>query len=147
MPKGIAAHYLVHGDAASLQAIGEMADHLAQPWLRENNWANLFDPTFSEGREIARSLEALTQAIVIGAPSPDGLNYQSLAASLVDRMIWDLPEPDGSYPRIASGSALDGQGVDKPFMNGLVNEALINYYEQVEADPRIIPMIKKNLDY
>src|SRR5215211_26224 len=37
--------------------------------------------------------------------------------------------------------------ISKPFMNGLVNEAMIDYYEQVNPDPRIITHVKANLDY
>ena len=163
MPKGIAAHYLHNGDQASLTAIGKMADQVVNPWNTENNWANLFDPHQSEGREQARTLETLTQAILIDAPSvgvpniqpngedwgvSGGNDFRALAKSLVDKiLISDFQKADGSRPHYVDGPAADGSPIDKPFMNGLVNEALINYYEQVEADPRIVSFIKSNLDY
>src|SRR5215203_101719 len=68
MPKGITAHYLLNGDAASLTAIGKIADGVCIPWNCNNNWANLTDPHFAEGREQARALETLTQATLIDAP-------------------------------------------------------------------------------
>ncbi len=153
MPKGLTAHHLLNGDAASLVALGNMADNVCSPWNSNNNWANLFDPTFSEGREIARTLETLTQAILVGAPSdgvpsrgmPGGHDFRAMAASLVEKILTGgMQLADGSRPREASGG---GTALDKPFMNGLLNEALINYYEQVEADPRLVGFIKKNLDY
>jgi hypothetical protein len=153
MPKGITAHYLLNGDKASLTAIGKMADGVCSPWNSNSNWSNLFDPTFSEGREIARALETLTQAVLVQAPSagfetrPGGNDFPAKAKSLVEKILTTMQLPDGSRPRFASGTDFEGKAVDKPFMNGLVNEALINYYEQVEADPRIVPFIKANLDY
>jgi Ca2+-binding RTX toxin-like protein len=163
MPKGIAAHYLLNGDQASLSAIGKMADQVVNPWNTENNWANLFDPHQSEGREQARALETLTQAILIDAPSvgvpniqpngedwgvSGGNDFRALAKSLVDKILTSgFQHADGSRPNFVDGTAPDGAPIDKPFMNGLMNEALMNYYEQVEADPRIVSFIKANLDY
>jgi Ca2+-binding RTX toxin-like protein len=163
MPKGLAAHYLVNGDQASLTALGKMADEVVNPWNTENNWANLFDTHQSEGREQARALETLTDAILVGAPSvgvpniqpngedwgvSGGNDFRALAKSLVDKVLTsDFQHADGSRPNYVEGGTADGHPIDKPFMNGLMNEALINYYEQVDADPRIIPFVKANLDY
>src|SRR5215217_5068069 len=145
MPKGITAHYLLNGDAASLTAIGKIADGVCIPWNCNNNWANLTDPHFAEGREQARALETLTQAILIDAPSQDGHDFRAMAKSLVETLLSDQ-HADGSRPSYVTTTP-DGKPIDKPFMNGLVNEAMINYYEQVEADPRIITYVKANLDY
>jgi hypothetical protein len=163
MPKGIAAHYLINGDEASLTAIGKMADQVVNPWNTENNWANLFDPHQAEGREQARALETLTQAVLLDAPSvgvpniqpngedwgvTGGNDFRALAKSLVEKILTsDFQKPDGSRPHYVDGAAVDGSPIDKPFMNGLMNEALMNYYEQVDADPRIVEFIKANLDY
>jgi Ca2+-binding RTX toxin-like protein len=163
MPKGIAAHYLLNGDQASLSAIGKMADQVVNPWNTENNWANLFDPHQSEGREQARALETLTQAILIDAPSvgvpniqpngedwgvSGGNDFRALAKSLVEKILTSgFQHADGSRPNFVDGAGPDGAPIDKPFMNGLMNEALMNYYEQVAADPRIVSFIKANLDY
>ncbi|MDW6023072.1 hypothetical protein SAZ10_15025 [Mesorhizobium sp. BAC0120] len=163
MPKGIAAHYLLHGDQESLDAIGKMADQAVNPWNTENNWANLFDPHQAEGREQARTLETLTQAIILDAPSngvpniqangedwgvQGGNDFKALAKSLVDKILTsDFQHADGSRPNYVEGTTADGSPIDKPFMNGLMNDALINYYEQVDADPRIVDFIKANLDY
>ncbi|PZV37164.1 hypothetical protein B5V02_17840, partial [Mesorhizobium kowhaii] len=163
MPKGITAHYLLNGDQASLSAIGKMADQVVNPWNTENNWANLFDPHQSEGREQARALETLTQAILIDAPSvgvpniqpngedwgvSGGNDFRALAKSLVEKILTSgFQHADGSRPHFVDGATPDGAPIDKPFMNGLMNEALTNYYEQVDADPRIVSFIKTNLDY
>jgi Ca2+-binding RTX toxin-like protein len=163
MPKGITAHYLINGDQASLTAIGKLADQVAGGWNRDNNWANLFDPHLSGGREQARSLETLTQAIIIDAPSvgvpkiqangddwgvAGGNDFRVLAKSLVEKILTSgFQSADGSRPNYMEGAAADGSPIDKPFMNGLMNESLINYYEQVDADPRIISFVKANLDY
>ncbi|MBT1159334.1 M10 family metallopeptidase C-terminal domain-containing protein [Aminobacter anthyllidis] len=163
MPKGITAHYLINGDQASLTAIGKLADQVVGAWNRDNNWANLFDPHLSGGREQARSLETLTQAILIDAPSvgvpkiqangedwgvAGGNDFRALAKSLVEKILTSgFQSADGSRPNFMEGAAVDGDPIDKPFMNGLMNEALINYYEQVDADPRIVQFVKSNLDY
>ncbi|MBB6469917.1 Ca2+-binding RTX toxin-like protein [Aminobacter lissarensis] len=163
MPKGITAHYLINGDQASLTAIGKLADQVAGAWNRDNNWANLFDPHLSGGREQARSLETLTQAIIIDAPSvgvpkiqangddwgvAGGNDFRALAKSMVEKILTSgFQNADGSRPNYMEGAAADGSPIDKPFMNGLMNESLINYYEQVDADPRIISFVKANLDY
>lgn len=163
MPKGITAHYLINGDQASLTAIGKLADQVVGAWNRDNNWANLFDPHLSGGREQARGLETLTQAILIDAPSvgvpniqangedwgvAGGNDFRALAKSMVEKILTSgFQNADGSRPNFMEGAAADGAPIDKPFMNGLMNEALINYYEQVEADPRIVPFVKANLDY
>src|SRR5215211_26225 len=89
MPKGITAHYLLNGDAASLTAIGKIADGVCIPWNCNNNWANLTDPHFAEGREQARALETLTQAILIDAPSQDGHDFRAMAKSLVEKLLSD----------------------------------------------------------
>jgi Ca2+-binding RTX toxin-like protein len=163
MPKGITAHYLINGDQASLTAIGKLADQVAGAWNRDNNWANLFDPHLSGGREQARGLETLTQAILIDAPSvgvpklqangedwgvAGGNDFRALAKSLVEKILTSgFQSADGSRANFMEGAATNGSPIDKPFMNGLMNESLINYYEQVDADPRIIAFVKANLDY
>ncbi len=158
MPKGLTGHYLINGDHSSLTAIGKMADQIAAPYYLARNWANLFDPRKSEGREQARALETLTQAIIVNAPSvgvpniqpngddwgvAGGNNFRALAKSLVEKTLTsDYQKADGSRPSYAGD-----QIVNRPFMNGLMNDSLIIYYEQVEADPRIVSFIRKNLDY
>jgi hypothetical protein len=130
MPKGLTAHYLVNGDDASKVAIGRMADDLmSDGWHSDNNWANLFDSSYSEGREQARVLEILTQADLIDAPTQNGWNWRTMADSLADKFL------DTNYR------------APQPFMQGLVNEALINYYEQVNPDARIIDYVKGQIDY
>lgn len=145
MPSGIAAHFIINGDEASRTAVGRIADRFASDYNRANNWANLTDPYLSEGREQARALEAFTTAALINAPSAGGNDFRALATSLVEELVSDQ-RPDGSRPSYRSRDAA-GNPLDKPFMNGLLNEAMINYYEQINPDPRIIAYVRANLDY
>ena len=128
-----------------------------------NNWANLFDPYQSEGREQARALETLTQAILVDAPSVGvaeypaqwrglgsggGNDFRALAnvAGGEDPNI-RLPACRWLTSKLCGGPRGGWKPIDKPFMNGLMNEALMNYYEQVDPDPRIVQFIKANLNY
>ena len=161
MPKGIAALYLKTGNKAALTAIGKIADNMVNPWNTEFNWKNLFDPKQAEGREQARTLEALTMAILLDAKSvgvpniqangedwgvSGGNDFRALAKSLVNKILTatNFQKPNGSRPNFVEGGTA---AVDKPFMNGIMNDALIDYFYMVEPDPRIAPFIKKNLDF
>jgi hypothetical protein len=153
----------VNGDEASRFAVIKVADLQAgdSSYWAQNNWANLVDPTQTEGREQASVLEAFVLAYQVGGPDPvwrqygpDGTvwgefggnnDWKAIAGSLVDVLL-TKQDPSGGrfYKRDKTSGAYT---VDKPFMNGLMNEALINYYERVNPDPRIVDLIAKNVKY
>ena len=49
---------------------------------------------------------------------------------------------DGAY-RVRNSQC----GYNKPFMVGMLNDALIRYYEMFEQDPRILDAVKRSADY
>jgi hypothetical protein len=71
---------------------------------------------------------------------PGGNDWGALLHSSLDKIL-SSQRADGAYPFYAAG---DGQ---QPFMVGLLNDALMEYYTKFEADPRILGAVKKSLDY
>lgn len=150
---GIALHCLVSGDAASGEALGRVADLFAIPHnIKE--LANLGGEM--DNRVQARTLEVLLLAWQIGAPSlgvpevqsdgsdwgiPGGNDWARILRTAL-RQILATQSPDGAY-RFQQAQC----GLNKPFMVGLLNDALIQYHDRFEADPRILPAVKRSLDY
>jgi hypothetical protein len=150
---GLALHCLIAGDVLSGEAVGRAADLFSLP----DNIAALADLKGEMDNRIqARTLEALLLARQIGAPSlgipdkqpdgsewgiPGGNDWASLLRRSLGRILASQ-SPDGAYrfQQIQCGYNL-------PFMVGLLNDALIQYHDQFEADPRILPAVKRSLDY
>jgi hypothetical protein len=134
---GVALHYLVTGDSEDLKAVGKVADVLSNPWYL----LNLGDVNAEmDNRTQARVLEALLYAAKLNAPSDVGNDWNALAKQALDKIL-SSQASDGGYH-----FAVDGGNV-KPFMVGLLNDTLIQYYSNVSADPRIVQAIKSSLDY
>jgi len=152
MMAGLAIHYRLTGDQESRRAIGALADGFALPYYLNN----LGDVNAQMDNRIqARVLNSFLYAWQIGAPSlgvpniqPDGSDWgtpgsNDWASLLRDALnkILSSQSADGAYRWV-------GQcGYNKPFMVGLLNDALIEYYEKFDKDPRILSAIKKSLDY
>jgi hypothetical protein len=139
--EGIALHYLLTRDEASRIAVGRMADTLAYPYYMNS----LHDVSAEmDNRMQARVLQALVMANSINAPRgsyPTG-TWPGLAREALNKIL-SSQSADGAYRFQQSGQC----GYNKPFMVGLLNDALIQYYRVFEADPRILPAVKKSLDY
>jgi Ca2+-binding RTX toxin-like protein len=116
--------------------VGKLADQFAfwPSHLGDNNYA------YMEGRIQARVLEAFLTAEKIGAPSAAGNDWSQLLHTSLSQIL-STQSPDGAYNFKARG------GYNSPYMTGMVNEAMIDYYENFEADPRIITAVKKANDY
>jgi hypothetical protein len=150
---GLALHCLIAGDVLSGEAVGRAADLFSLP----DNIAALADLAGEMDNRIqARTLETLLLARQLGAPSlgipdkqpdgtdwgiPGGNDWESLLRMALGRILVSQ-SPDGAYrfQQIQCGYNL-------PFMVGLLNDALIQYHDQFEADPRILPAVKRSLDY
>jgi len=136
-PEGLALHYLVTGDEQSREALAQLADVQARTWLD-----NMMTTQYQDGR-----IQGRTVLTVLMADLVDARPIRDWAADTrfgVDELIkW--------YE--ASGS--DGSWDMKSYCNGQANfqvahallEALIRYYDLVEPDPRIPPIVKASLDY
>jgi hypothetical protein len=140
--EGVELQYWLTGDPRALQAITNQAS-----WMM-----GAFPPAFlapgaefQEGRIHARVLMALSIATELGLsgtqPAPGGVtwDYKANARATVD-MIRLAQQADGRRNGVECGR-------DFPFMAGLVNNALIFYYEHMDADARIPGMVKDNIDY
>ncbi|WP_445505202.1 hypothetical protein [Microvirga sp. G4-2] len=132
---GVALHYLATGDTASRTAVGKVADNFAVEYYLDglgNVQAEM------DNRMQARVLESFLYAKKINAPSSNGNNWDSLLHSSLNKIL-SSQGADGGYHFAAGGVV--------PFMVGLLNDTLIDYYTTYEADPRILTAVKKSLDY
>ncbi|MDF2774225.1 MAG: Ig domain protein group 2 domain protein, partial [Geminicoccaceae bacterium] len=175
MPLGLALHYLVTGDEKSRQAVGYSAEWLSSiglvrgigkkttmrlPLIARTQspigdvLPELITVGTAENRWRARVLQAFVLAHAINAPQNGPATSYGMGgpASVVPGtwaekakvaldQVLGFQNPDGSYRDEQSG------GAEKPFMDGLLNDALILYYQFVSPDPRILSAVKRNLDY
>jgi hypothetical protein len=170
MPLGLALHYLVTGDEKSRLAVGYSAEWVGGPHtLREldkkttmplpstartqspigGSLPSTITVGTAENRWRARVLQAYVLSHAIAAPQGGPATKQvgtvpgtwaEKAKVALDKIL-SIQNPDGSYRDEQSG------GAEKPFMDGLLNDALILYYQFVARDPRIISAVRRNLDY
>lgn len=134
---GIALHYAVTGDEASRTAVGKVADNFAIPYYMDN----LGDVNAEmDNRMQAKTLENFINAYKIGAPSEHGNNWGALLHTAVDEILSSQAADGGYHFASVAGNV-------KPYMVGMLNEQLIDYYTNVEHDPRIIDSVRSSLDY
>ncbi|MEZ0167158.1 calcium-binding protein [Microvirga sp. TS319] len=134
---GVALHYLATGDEASRTAVGRVADTFALPYYSDNV-GNV--KAEMDQRIQARTLESFLYAKQINAPSAAGNNWDKLLTSSLDKIL-SAQSADGAW----HFSNSDGAVV--PFMAGMLNDTLIDYYTNYKADARIPAAIKKSVDY
>lgn len=132
---GLALHYWLNGDAASLAALGRTGAAIGGTamWLRTGEW--------TDGRQQARALIALLLGWQTNAPyAPSG----GWAAALDKGLDTILPQqsPDGGwrYPVNTCDTSLN-------YMGGMLADALIRVYTQYRADARIPDAVKKTADF
>jgi hypothetical protein len=141
---GVLIHYMVTRDPASRTAVVSVAETMSAPYYL----ANLHDVNAEmDNRMQARVLSALLYAYLIESEdaSPQG---QRAAAKWAGRLR-------NALPKILQSQSADGAyrfqkiqcGYNKPFMVGLLNDALIEYFANFEKDARIVEAIRKSLDY
>ncbi|MCC7054123.1 MAG: Ig-like domain-containing protein [Gemmatimonadaceae bacterium] len=140
--EGVEVHYWLTGYDRAFAAIVNQATWMMSAFpTRFISWGG----QYQEGRIQARVLMALTIATELGMSNtqraPGGVNwdYHKGARDAVDAII-ATQFPDGRRHAMECGR-------DFPFMAGLVNNALIFYYERLNRDARIPGVIKSNLDY
>jgi hypothetical protein len=138
--EGLELHYLLTGDEATRTAVGRSADIFNLPYYM----ANLGDVTAAmENRTQARVIMAFLTAWKLNAPSAAGASWAALLPQALT-MIVASQDPSGAY----RFTGLTNQcGYNKPFMVGLLNDALIKYHTYFVADARILPTVQKAVDY
>jgi hypothetical protein len=169
MPLGVALHYLDTGDERSRRAVGYSAEWLMnvvyyndlartttipKPATATESPAGAALPAtlavgVAENRIRARVLEAAVIAHALNAPTggPGSQQVNTIpgtwaekATAIVEQIV-KAQGADGAFRDVTSG------GAAKPFMDGLLNTALILYYQLVTPDPRIVTLIRRQLDY
>ncbi len=140
---GVAMHAVITGDAASLRAVGAVADTFTSSYYLDN-LGRTDAAAEMDNRVQARVLEAFLYAQELAAPSQaqPGRDWGALLHKSLDAIL-ATQSADGAYRFMQPLQ----QGYNKPFMVGLLNDALIRYYETFDADPRIPQAIRKSIDY
>jgi hypothetical protein len=140
MLDGLALHYLLTGDEASRTAIGRVADSFSYPYYMNN----LQDPTAEmENRMQARVLMSFVLAGYIKAPSQLGNDWGVRAREALTKILASQA-PDGAYRFTRTNNQC---GYNKPFMVGILNDAMVRYYTLFDRDTRILPSVKRAVDY
>jgi hypothetical protein len=137
MLDGVALHALVTGDGASRAAVGRMADRLASSGY-VNDIGSL--DTETEGRTQARMINTFVLAWYLKVPSAAGHDWAARARDALSKTL-STQSGDGAY-RFGNQC-----GHNKPWMTGMVNDAMIRYYDLIERDGRIVSSVKRSVDY
>jgi hypothetical protein len=140
MIDGVALHALLTGDARSAQAVRGVADFYSAPGTY---WATVVGDTLNadvDARGTARILNTTLDAWFIAPVGPARDELANRLRTLLPKVLRSQ-RANGVYPSISEC------GFDKPFMSGMLNEALIRYHTAFEADSRILPMVQRSVDY
>ena len=140
MLDGVAAHYELTGDEASRTAVGRVADVLSAPYYLEGLGKTNAE---MENRMQARVLHSFVVARALAAPTALSPAWAPRARDALTKIL-KTQAKDGAY-RLTG--PINQCGYNKPFMVGLLNQALIQYHDRFEPDPRILPAVRKSLDY
>ncbi|MFN8666705.1 MAG: Ig-like domain-containing protein [Gemmatimonadaceae bacterium] len=139
--EGLADHYRLTGDAMSQKAVGMTADVLASYYrkgvLADTNHIDM------ESRIQARSLQSMLLAWEVQAPG--GPNYTSSSwATHLPLMLTQILRAQNSQGAYIWGGYCR---TSINYMDGLLNDAMIRYYQRFQADARIPSSIKANADW
>jgi hypothetical protein len=146
MMKGLAIHYALTRDPASLLALGRVADVMAAPYYLRN--LNNKASGEMESRQQGKVLYTLALAADAGAQSAAGHDFRALARAAL-RDILASQDPDGGV-RWQAGMQLGQCGFVKPFMEGMRNDGLLVYRATLaDATERtaIDAFVRKSADY
>jgi hypothetical protein len=136
--EGIELHYLLTGDEASRLAVGRVADVFDVEYYMDH-LSNLAAPM--DNRMQARLLMAFLTAWRLNAESQHAANWGTLLPKALTAILASQ-DTSGAYRFVQIQC-----GHNKPFMVGLLNDAMIKYHAQFNADARILPAIRKSDDY
>jgi hypothetical protein len=174
MPMGVALHYLLTGDDSSRLGVAYTAQWvtaqhrlaeaakmttLARPgtYTQSPAHATFVDPLpvgSAENRFRGRGIQAAVLAHLVNGPKDGPANgfgaggvvavtpgtWCEVAGRWVDASL-ATQTPHGAYRDVTSG------GAAKPFMDAILNDGLILYYQFCRADPRVVDAVKRNADY
>jgi hypothetical protein len=131
---GIEAHYLLTGDTASFTAVRKVAHQYYNLWMSH---IGSLSSKYNANRIQARVLDAYMTAARLDIRHHD---YQAASRKALT-LILGTQKSDGSYRFMTSCQQ------QLNFQTGLLNDALVEYYEVIDPDPRIPTAIKRSLDF
>jgi hypothetical protein len=140
MIDGVALHALITGDQRSLATVGKVADALGGS---SSSWLHAVSDTTDvngDGRTQARALTAVLDAWYIKAPSAQGNDWANRLRDLLGKILATQSPAGGWHWQNQCYQSL-------PYMTGMVDDALIRYHTTFEADARIVPSVKRAVDY
>jgi hypothetical protein len=137
--EGIELHYLLTGDGASRTAVGRVGDVFNVEYYMAD-LGNLGGPL--DNRIQARTLMALLTSWKLNAPTQTGSVWGTLLPDALNKIL-SSQDAAGAYRFTNTAQC----GYNKPWMVGLLNDALIKYYTSFSADARIPTAIQKANDY
>ena len=131
---GLALHYWLNGDRASLVALGRTAAEIASTaqWKRTDAW--------TEGRQQARALTALLLGWQTNAPDAPRGGWAVAIDKALDAILVQQ-SPDGGW-RYANTC-----GVSLNYMSAMLSDALIRVHTEYRPDPRIPDAVRKTADF
>jgi hypothetical protein len=138
--EGLELHYLLTGDEASRYAVGRIGDVFNHPYY-VSNLGNLDGEM--ENRIQARTLMAFVTAWRLDAPSQKGSAWPALLRQALTAIL-SSQDASGAYRFKRSDNQC---GHNKPFMVGLLNDALIKYHTYFSSDARIPTAVQRAVDY
>ncbi len=132
---GVLLHHWATGDARSRDSLLAVAESFSTPYYL----ANLADT----GAEMDNRMQArvLTSLLYAAAIRPGDASLAARLRSALAAILRSQAQ-DGAFrfTRVQCGGA-------KPFMTGMLVDALIEYHDQFESDPRIAPAIRRAIEY
>ncbi len=139
--EGLADHYWLTGDPASQKAVGRTADVLASYYrkgvLADTNHIDM------ESRIQARSLQAMLLSWEVQAPG-GGTYTPATWATHLPLMLTQILKAQNTQGAYKWGGYCR---TSINYMNGLLNDVMIRYYQRFDQDPRILPSIQANADW
>jgi len=139
--EGLALHYWLTGDAMSQKAVGRTADILAS-YYRNNALGSINHPDM-ESRIQARSLLGMLLAWETQAPGGGNYTPATWATHLPLMLTQILQAQNANGAFLWNGYC----GTSINYMNGILNDVMIRYYERFQADSRVLASVKANVDW
>jgi hypothetical protein len=148
MMDGVAMHYLATGDTMSLIAVGKIGDNFAYHGNKLGGKEGM------DNRIQARYLVAVMLALKLHAPStgiggsigiPGGNDWPKKLRDGLTRIL-STQEPTGAW-KFGRCNGTPPFFTTHPFTVGLLLDALTRYSNLFEQDPRILPAVRRGVDY
>jgi hypothetical protein len=135
-PAGLGAHYELTGDERSIAALGTII-WTNEWWVRPEHYHANGE---MENRMRARMLQTYLVWWQIARTDAERASLAAKLDVLVPATL-AAQRADGAYPTpIACGGTLN-------YMDGMLNDVLIQIHDRYRADPRIVDAVRKSADY